>query len=80
MNELIDIMADKNYNTELNKEIYINYTISCINKGLLESVISFKDFLLGIYKQELDEYYDYIYNMYVVNKTVYYEETQITNY
>ena len=44
------------------------------------SVISFKDFLLTIYKQELDEYYDSIYNMYVVNKTVYYEETQITNY
>lgn len=44
MNELIDITADKNYNTELNKKIYINYTISCINKSLLESVISFKDF------------------------------------
>lgn len=74
MNELIDIMADKNYNTELNKEIYINYTISCINKGLLESIISFKDFLLGIYKQELDEYYDYIYNTHIVNKTAYYEQ------
>ena len=72
MNELIDIMADKNYNTELNKEIYINYITSCINKGLLESVISFKDFLLGIYKQELDEYYDYIYSSHVVNKAAYY--------
>jgi hypothetical protein len=70
----MDIMADKNYNTELNKEIYINYITSCINKGLLELIISFKDFLLNIYKQELDEYYDYIYNTYIVNKQDYYEQ------
>jgi hypothetical protein len=78
MSELDVVVA--NYNTEHNKELYLNYITSCINSGTLESIMSLKEFLFGIYKQELDEYYDWLYSTYVVNKSTYYEETQVTNY
>lgn len=78
MTELDDVAIK--YNTEHNNELYLNYITSCINSGTLESIMTLKEFLFGIYKQEIDEYYDYIYRTYVVNKEAYYEETQVTNY
>lgn len=70
----LDTVAVK-YSTEHNKELYLNYITSCINSGTLESIMTLKEFLFGIYKQEIDEYYDWLYNNYVVNKGAYYEET-----
>lgn len=74
------ILNDSFYNTEHNKELYSNYVTSCINSGSIESIMSFEEFLLGIYKQQLDEYYDWLYNTYAVNKEAYYETTATKNY
>jgi hypothetical protein len=74
------ILNDSFYNTGHNKELYTNYVTSCINSGSIESIMSFEEFLLGIYKQQIDEYYDWLYNTYVVNKQQYYEATQVTCY
>lgn len=74
------ILNDSFYNTEHNKELYTNYVTSCINSGSIESIMSFEEFLLGIYKQQLDEYYDWLYNTYTVNKEAYYETTSTKNY
>ena len=77
MNELNNI---SNYDTEHNRQIYFNYLTSYIKSGSIEPIMSFEEFLFGVYKQELDEYYDWLYTTYVVNKEAYYEQQTIKNY
>lgn len=77
MNKLNNI---SNYDTEHNRQIYFNYLTSYINSGSIEPIMSFEEFLFGVYKQELDEYYDWLYTTYVVNKEAYYEQQTIKNY
>ena len=76
MNELNNI---SNYDTEHNRQIYSNYLTSYINSGSIEPIMSFEEFLFGVYKQELDKY-DWLYTTYVVNKEAYYKQQTIKNY
>jgi hypothetical protein len=67
-------MINNSYNTKENREKYISYLTSCLDSGSIELIMSIEEFLFGVYKQELDEYYDWLYTTYVVNKETYHEE------